>query len=522
VSFVHGVDGVLDEHGNGLTAKADHWERVRLGDIADVVNGFPFPSAGFNKAVGEPVLRIRDITRGAIETYFQGSTAGAPRVEHDDLIVGMDGDFNSRLWSGGSAMMNQRVCKIVPDETLYSKRLLAYALPGYLKLINDHTSAITVKHLSSQTVAQLPLPLPPRAEQDRLVSRIDQLFSRIDEGERALERAQALVEHYRQSLLRAAVTGELTREWRKKNKDRLEPGEALLARILKARADTRRDAELAKMTAKGTVPFDDTWIQRDEQATTVAPADLPELPHGWAWAAAEAVCESVHSGTTPEQPLLQSTPANGVPFIKVYNLTFDGALDFSVDPTYVDAQHHGQKMKRSRTLPGDVLTNIVGPPLGKVSVVPSTHPEWNINQAIVAFRPLSGIRNDFLSIYLQSETAKAWLRATTKTTTSQVNLAVTTCRRLPIPVPGLLEQQHICEVVDRALSYANTMLAAARDAAARSIGLRQSTLKAAFSGRLVPQMQSDQPASLLLDRIAAQREGVQTSLKSGRRKKSKV
>lgn len=81
-----------------------------------------------------------------------------------------------------------------------------------------------------------PAHLPPYGEQVRIASRIDELFSRIEEGGRALERAQKLVERYRQSVLKAAVTGELTREWREKHKGNLEPGEALLARILKARA----------------------------------------------------------------------------------------------------------------------------------------------------------------------------------------------------------------------------------------------------------------------------------------------
>src|SRR5690606_16578195 len=145
-----------------------------------------------------------------------------------------------------TALMNQRVCKVAPDERFYSKALLAYALPGYLKLINDHTSAITVKHLSSRTVQDIPLPLPPRAEQDRLASKIDELFSRIDEGERALEQVSKLVERYRKSVLKAAVTGELTRDWRKARKvdgHPIESGEALVARILTARREAWEQAE---------------------------------------------------------------------------------------------------------------------------------------------------------------------------------------------------------------------------------------------------------------------------------------
>ena len=246
MSFVHRVDELIEEEGNALVGKAPHWERVPLKSVARVVNGFPFPSSGFNnEEEGEPVIRIRDIVAGQVGTYFKGSAEGAPRVVRGDLVIGMDGDFNSRLWPSDAALMNQRVCKIVPNESIYSKQLLSYALPGYLKLVNDHTSAVTVKHLSSRTVQEIPLPLPPRAEQDRLVSKLDELFSRIDEGERALEQLSKLVERYRQAVLKAAVTGELTRDWREARKAADEPvesGEALLSRILTARREAWEQA----------------------------------------------------------------------------------------------------------------------------------------------------------------------------------------------------------------------------------------------------------------------------------------
>src|SRR5687768_503536 len=143
MSFVHRVDELVEEHGNALVGKADHWERVPLGSIARVINGFPFASNGFNNSEGDPVIRIRDITSGQIGTYFKGEADEAPRVDHGDLVIGMDGDFNCRLWPGAPALMNQRVCKVSPDESYYSKQFLAYVLPGYLKLVNEHTSAIT-------------------------------------------------------------------------------------------------------------------------------------------------------------------------------------------------------------------------------------------------------------------------------------------------------------------------------------------------------------------------------------------
>ena len=154
MSFVHRIDELVEESGSGLTNKATHWERVPLGLVAEVINGFPFPSSGFNnEEIGEAVIRIRDVTSGEVATYFRGGVAGAPRVGHGDLVIGMDGNFNSRLWPVEAALMNQRVCKVVPDERFYSKALLAYA--------SVNSSSIPLRSLPNSLRAST---APPQSE----------------------------------------------------------------------------------------------------------------------------------------------------------------------------------------------------------------------------------------------------------------------------------------------------------------------------------------------------------------------
>jgi type I restriction enzyme S subunit len=109
---------------------------------------------------------------------------------------------------------------------------------------------------------RLPLPVAPENEQARIVFKIDELFSSIEEGERALERVRKLVERYRVSVLKAAVTGKLTREWREKHAGKLESGEALLTRILEARRKAWEKSELDKMMAQGRRPADDSWKRK--------------------------------------------------------------------------------------------------------------------------------------------------------------------------------------------------------------------------------------------------------------------
>ena len=139
-------------------------------------------------------------------------------------------------------------------------------------------------------------------------------------------------------------------------------------------------------------------------------------------------------------------------------------------------------MKRSRTLPADVLTNIVGPPLGKVSIVPIESDEWNINQAIARFRCGPALLPKFLSIYLQSHQAQSWLASTSKTTTSQVNLSISNCRILPVPVPPISEQQDIVADVERRFSVLDQVEATVNSSLRRCGQLRQAVLKRAFGG----------------------------------------
>ena len=120
----------------------------------------------------------------------------------------------------------------------------------------------TVSSIDFDRLKSYAIVLAPSSEQARIVSKIEELFSRIDEGERALERVRTLVERYRQSVLKAAVTGELTRAWRERHTGQLESGEALLTRILEARRQAWEQSELAKMKAKGIRTATDAWKKK--------------------------------------------------------------------------------------------------------------------------------------------------------------------------------------------------------------------------------------------------------------------
>ncbi|MDD2716517.1 MAG: restriction endonuclease subunit S [Candidatus Wallbacteria bacterium] len=335
------------------------------------------------------------------------------------------------------------------------------------------------------------LPLPPLPEQHRIVAKIEELFTRLDAGVEELKKIRKQLKRYRQSVLKAAFEGKLTEKWREEHKKDLESPEILLDRIKKN--DKNKNCSV--------------WRNSSHEI-----AGLLSIPKNWLCVKAEFISEFITKGTTPSKNQM-SQGVGEVPFIKVYNLTFDGSLDFSVNPTFVTKETHTGFLARSIVIPGDILINIVGPPLGKVSLVPDDFQEWNINQAIARFRVNDNLDKKFLMFYFQSETTIKSMMKKSKATAGQFNLTLEICRDIDIPVCGLKEQHQIVQEIERRFSVIEKLEKTVEESLRQAERLRQSILKKAFEGRLVPQDPDDEPAEKLLERIRKEKEKLETEKK---------
>lgn len=441
---------IIESGKHPLLQIAQSWERIMLKDLAAVQNGFAFSSKFFNHTEGIPLIRIRDIRKPQTENLYSGEYNEDFIVNHGDILIGMDGDFNASKWPGQRGLLNQRVCRIIFDSPYYDKEFLFLCLQPYLDAIHSVTSAVTVKHLSSNTIKNIPVPLPPLPEQRAIVAKIEALFSDLDQGISDLRKAQEQLKIYRQSVLKKAFEGELTKEWREKNN------------------------------------LDFKW----DKTTT-----------------GDIMC-NINSGSTPKAEFLSQI--GDVQFLKVYNLNFDGTLNQSKDPAFTTLEIHRTKNKRARCVAGDVLINIVGPPLGKVSMIPtSTTQEFNINQAIVRFRPNEKIAPKFLSFFLQNPMTINWLEGTSKATAGQYNVKVSTCRLIPINLPSIDEQSQIVQEIESRLSVCDKVEQSITESLEKAQTLRQSILKKAFEGTLLTKEEIEkckqekdwEPAGVLLERI---------------------
>ena len=183
-----------------------HWPTVRVGDIAALINGYPFDSKDFDPSIGIPLVRIRDLYTDSTEVMWRGAEVPEAVIDDGDIVVGMDGDFNVAWWDRGPALLNQRLCCLRAHPILMFQRFLYYYLPIPLRSLNDITYATTVKHLSSVDVLKFRMPCPPLSEQRTIASVLDHQTSRID---KLITKQELLIERldeYRTALVTRTVT----------------------------------------------------------------------------------------------------------------------------------------------------------------------------------------------------------------------------------------------------------------------------------------------------------------------------
>lgn len=446
--------------GNALLAIKPHWKRVRLGDIGEVLNGFAFKAELFTRDVGMPLIRIRDVGRAASETFYSGDFDERYVVTAGDLLVGMDGDFNCARWRGPRSLLNQRVCKITVDELLYMPRFLDYVLPGYLKAINDATSSVTVKHLSSRTIQEILLPLPPMDEQREIVAELEKQFSRLDEAVANLQRVKANLKRYKAAVLKAAVEGRLVEteaSLARREGRGFETGEQLLQRILRERRERHR--------GQG------KYREPNEADTT----ELPSPPAGWIYATAEQLTDenrSIAYGVIK----LGAPVDDGVPVLRSSDVR---AMRIDLDGVKRIAPSIASDYRRTFLDGGEVVMTVRGT-LGGVAVVPSLCKGFNISREVAMLALIEPTMADIVAAFIASAPIERWLMQRAKGI-AYTGINIETLKALPLPIAPLAEQRRIVAEVDRRLSILRGVEVEVDANLLRAQSLRQSTLAKAFA-----------------------------------------
>lgn len=185
-----------------------HWGVMRIREAAALINGYPFNSDKFSQETGYPLVRIRDLGCKSTAMLYDGEFVNAAKIDGNDILIGMDGDFNVGRWKGeGHALLNQRVCCLRGQSNVI--RWLEYILPYPLKLINDVTYSTTVKHLSSGQVLDIRIPMPSESERNELLNYLDENVGLLSSLSETAEAGISLLKERRSALISAAVTGKI-------------------------------------------------------------------------------------------------------------------------------------------------------------------------------------------------------------------------------------------------------------------------------------------------------------------------
>jgi type I restriction enzyme S subunit len=307
------------------------------------------------------------------------------------------------------------------------------------------------KTVNQRHISSVVLPLPPRTEQERIVAAIEEQFSRLDAGVAALERVRQSLRRTRAAVLEAAVRGHLLG------------------------------------TAAPTSGVDHGGV--------------PKLPSDWSIVPVGDVAE-VSGGITKNPKRVPRH--NARPFLRVANVMRD-QLDLR---EVHQIEVFPGELERLRLQRGDLLVvegNGSPDQIGRSAIWDGSIDPCVHQNHLIRVRPGSEILPEYLNIFWNAPSSMAVIQAAASSTSGLHTLSTGKVRGIPVALPPLSVQHHIVEEVDRQLSALSALDHQVGIAEARASVLRAAILAAAFSGNLTPQDPRDEPASVLLERIAAER-----------------
>jgi type I restriction enzyme S subunit len=479
---------------NGLP---NGWVWTRISQIGDLMRGVSYKKDEASKEPRPgylPILRASNIDQGLStnDLVYVPNKRIAPEqlITKGDIVFAMSS--GSKDLVGKAAQANNdfhagfgAFCGLLRPSDKLEKRFTGYFFqsPDYKNAIRKLSSGVNINNLRRSHIEDSIFPLPPLPEQHRIVAKIEELFSDLDAGVAALQKVKAELKRYRQAVLKAAVEGKLTEEWRRRRPSDYESAGKLLERIR---------AERAKKGKTKTHSLIDKSDSRKERSGMTL---LPELPEGWEWARAGDVAEMCLG------KMLDKVKNKGEsqPYLRNLNVRW-GTFDLS-DLNQMRFQKDEEQ--RYGLLPGDLVVCEGGEP-GRAAVWAGT-PGMKIQKALHRVRFVANtVVAEFLRYYLQYAAQNGILEKYFTGTTIK-HLTGLRLGELVFPLPPFCEQQQIVSEVERRLSVANEVEKTVEASLKQAERLRQSILKKAFEGKLVPQDPSDEPAEKLLERIRANR-----------------
>ena len=425
---------------------------------------------------------------------------------------------------------NQGFKSLVPAPGIFNDYVYYYLMASR-DYARKRGSGTTFLELSGRAFGELPIPLAPKATQHKIVAKIEELFSELDKGIDSLKTARAKLNVYRQSVLKHAFEGKLTAQWREENKDKLETPEQLLAHITQERKIAHREQieewtiavkVWEKNRKKGKKPVKPRTIKKLQPFVLEELRKLPEIESAlWKWVKIDEICShtqySIKAGPFGSALRKQFYVSDGY---KVYGQEQVISGDPGYGNYFIGAVKY-EELKSCKIAPKDVLISLVGT-VGKVLILPDDCREGIINPRLIKITlNLSFYRPEFFKYFFESVFVRGLYKTLAKGTTMDVlNLGI--IQNLPFPLCSLDEQDAIIRLLEERLTTIEQQEQEIASVLNQAEMLRQSILKKAFSGQLVPPDPNDEPASILLERIKAEETAWSQINKQTKRRREKA
>lgn len=460
------------------------WVRTQLGDVIGSVKGKKPKNLGEQSdSLKIPYVTIEGFEKKIFNQFTDGKDCSL--CEPSDVLIVWDGARCGLVGRGVAGAIGSTLAKLICGES--SPHYLFYFLTTKYETINKRPKGVGIPHIDPNIFWTIPFPIAPLPEQHRIVAKIEELFSDLDAGVAALKNAKAQLKRYRQAVLKAAVEGKLTAEWRAAHRGESEPASALLERIRSERAKN----------ASG----------RAKALPRVDAAELGALPEGWEWTRVAEVAE-VRLGRQ-RSPKRASGP-NMRKYVRAANATWSG-LDLSdvKEMDFSPSEFEIYRLRRGDVLLGEASGSISE--VGKPVIWNDQIPDCCFQNTLIRVRSCAPLPT-YLYLHFFYDASAERFRKIAKGVGIH-HLGAENLSNWVITLPTLAEQEQIVAEVERRLSVADENEKIVDASLKQAERLRQSILKRAFAGKLVPQDPSDEPAERLLERIKANQVTVKPPVK---------
>lgn len=469
------------------------WAAVTLESVADVHDNLrepvnsterkkrvgPFPYYGATGQVGW----IDDFRQDG--EYILLGEDGAPFFDHTK---------DKAYLVSGKCWVNNHAHVLKGREGVCLNRYLLHAL----NQVNyrGYANGTTRLKLTQAAMRQLPINLAPLAEQHRIVAKIEELFSELDQGVASLKTAREQLKVYRQSLLKNAFAGKLTVAWRTAHRDQLETAAALQQRIARER-QARNQQQLADWQAasqQGPKPKPPKPLP---PLTAEELVELPELPEGWGWVKLGSLASQITDG----EHFRPTTTEQGIPFLSAKDVRADG-VSFDA-PLFISLETAEKAWARCHPERNDILIVSRGATVGRMCAVNTDQP-FCLLGSVILIKVTPATLPAYLLAALKAPFVNKKIVGASGATAQQA-IYLRDIQAVPVAVCSLAEQFEIVQELESKLSEADQLDQTLATALQQADALRQSILKKAFCGQLVKQAKNDEPATALLERIRALR-----------------